>query len=241
MIANIKHILKNYGLSIKKLAHLKKNSKEKNIFNNIMNFAFELETHNPNALIDLVRILLRPMQTNLLISAIECNEHESKKAIDSYSFFMPNSSLEMRFESAGYELNNSDFLVDLIKDPILPCPWSRDRYISSLSNIGKNKFLGKWEQDHLNHYVSIWQPWGIAFVVGGNHSIATGIIGGEGKIKPTSVIDMSHLIEEVRCDGENYISIKDQKILDTVNDIRIGAVFEIGRILHKKQIMPMHV
>lgn len=229
--------------------NVKDTSKEK--FDQIMNFAVSLEEKNPRGLFDLIRILLRPLQSELLISPIEYEEHNFNKELQSHKFFMPNCQLlELQNTLNKPILKNDNFLIHLNRDPILPGPWNRDRYISSLSNIGTNKILnksvwsnygGEWKQDISNHFVSIWLPWGIAFVNGGNHSISVGIINGEGTLVPKDVYDMSFLLEQVKCDGENYILIENNEVLDTVNDIRIAAVFEIGRILHRNKIIPMHI
>lgn len=216
-----------------------KNNNEKIIFDNIMSFASKLESANPNALVDLIRVLLKPLQTKLLLLSIESQKHHPMEILNHYKFFMPNGPINIQSQSTGIELDKNDFLINLNKDPILPCPWNPDRYVQALSQIGLTKSRGEFKQDPINHHVSIWLPWGIAFVNNGNHSIATGILGGEGVIIPTYVSDMRHMINEIKCDGINYISIDDTQILDSVNDVRIGAVFEIGRMLQKHKIMPM--
>jgi hypothetical protein len=187
----------------------------------------------------------------LLISSVEAEEHKSHKGVSSHNFFMPNcQNFELQSTWNKETLRSEDFLIHLNRDPVLPCPWNRSRYISNISHIGTNKILnkpvwsnygGEWKQDTTNHFVSIWLPWGIAFVNGGNHSISVGIINGEGTLVPKDVYDMSFLLEKVKCNGEHYILIENNEVLDTVNDIRIAAVFEIGRILHRNKIIPMHI
>lgn len=228
--------------------NVKDTSKER--FNQILNFALDLEKENTRGLVDLMRILLRPLQSELLISSIEAEEHKSNNELLSHNFFMPNCQfLDLQSTWEKPKLKNEDFLIHLNRDPILPWPWYRSRYVSAISNIGANKinkpiwqdYGGKWEQDKVNHRISLWQPWGLAFVDGGNHSISVGIINGEGTLEPTDVYDMSFLLEKVKCDGENYILIESNQILDSVNSVRRAAVFEIGRILHRNNIIPMHV
>lgn len=243
-----KEIIKE-EFSLENEINVKDTSKEK--FDQIMDFAISLEEKNPRGLLDLIRILLRPLQSELLISSVEAEEHKSHKGVSSHKFFMPNcKNLNLQYTWDKQKYNNEDFLIHLNRDPILPCPWKRRDYISTISHIGTNKLLnkpllsnygGEWKQDTSNHFVSIWLPWGIAFVNGGNHSISVGIINGEGTLMPTDVYDMNFLLEKVRCDGKNYILIETNEVLDSVNDIRIAAVFEIGRILHRNKIIPMHI
>lgn len=215
------------------------------IFNNIMDFASEVEEKNPKALIDLVRVLLKPLQFDYLVSCIESENHHSKKSMKSFDFFMPNSSIDLQFAPNYPILDSNLFLIDLKKDSIFPGPWERNRYINCLSYIGSSKecgdFGGKWQQDFSNHHSHILLPWGIVFVEGGNHSIASGIICGEGTLVPNNVYDMSSLLSKMKCDGRYYISTETNQIIASVDDIRIAAVFEIGRLLKKHNIMPMHI
>lgn len=223
----------------------KSTKNNKLIFENIMQFASEIEKKNPEALIDLVRVLLKPLQSDYLVSCIENENHHSKKPIKSFDFFMPNGSIDIQFASNYPKLDSTLFLIDLKKDSIFPGPWERSRYVTCLSYIGSNKklgdFGGNWKQDFSNHYIHILLPWGLVFVEGGNHSIASGIISGEGTLIPNNVYDMSDILNKIKCDGINYISIEDNQIINSVYDIRIAAVFEIGRLLKKHNIMPMHI
>ncbi len=208
-------------------------------FDHIMGFAQTLSNTNPAALVDLVRILLRPLQSELLLTAIENEMHGARHEIESYKFFMPcgPSNIQMVFDHP--QLDSEKFLVHLNRDPVLPCPWHRDRYVGSLSNIGHGKHCGDWQEDVINHSITVWLPWGIAFVYGGNHSIAAGIVGGEGVVRPKEVYDMSMLLDLVRCDGKHYRSMKNDEVLDKVYDVKIAALFEVGRLMRQHHITPM--
>lgn len=210
-------------------------------FDHIMGFAQALAKSNPAALIDLVRILLRPLQSELLLTAIENEMHGARHEIEDYKFFMPNgpSQIQMVFDCP--RLDSDKFLVQLNRDPVLPCPWKRTDYVKTLSLIGKNKHLGDWIEDPVNHSVTVWLPWGIAFVHGGNHSIAAGIVGGEGVLRPKEVYDMGRLLDLVHCDGRHYRSKQDGQVLDTVHDGKIAALFEVGRLMRHHGITPMQV
>lgn len=52
---------------------------------------------------------------------------------------------------------------------------------------------------------------------------------------------MSFLLDKIKCDGVNYISLDTNKILAPVTDVRIGAIFEIGRLIKKHNTLPMHI
>lgn len=122
------------------------------------------------------------------------------------------------------------FKVRLASDIILPCPWHRERAKWALVNIGTGKRFGPWKED-ANHVVTLWMPWRIAFVIGGNHSIVAGIITGEGEITPSYVYDLSSVLDRVDCDGRYYRWRETGKLITKVTEARIAAVFEIGRIL----------
>lgn len=203
-----------------------------------MNFARKIEEKNPEALIELIRVLLKPIQVNEFLRVIESKSDLLPRL--SCDFFMK----EINQYTNKIKQNNKDFLINLNKDPVLPSPWHKERYVKCLSYIGEDKknpyFGGKWTQDD-NHRINIFLPWGIVIVNGGNHSISTGIICGEGTLVPTEVYDLSSLLNEVKTDGENYILIKNNQILDSVYDVRTAAVFEIGRLLQKHNIIPMHI
>lgn len=72
-------------------------------------------------------------------------------------------------------------------------------------------------------------PWRIGFVRGGNHSIASGVLAGEGEVIPDTVYDMRYLLDIVSTDG--YYWYMSGKICERVSDYRTAAFFEIGRLL----------
>lgn len=151
---------------------------------------------------------------------------------------MPGARMDLTDNWRYPQLDADKFLVNLAKDPVLPCPWHRDRYASTLSTIGVGKKSGTWEQDR-NHSVAVLLPWGIACVFGGNHSIAAGILAGEGEVKPIEVWDMGGILAKVHCDGLHYIETATGKPVCEMRDPRMGAIFEVGRLLEKHQLTPM--
>jgi hypothetical protein len=208
-------------------------------FDHVMDFAQTLAQHNPAALVDLVRILLRPLQSELLLTAIENEMHGARKEVETYKFFMPNHSSSIQNCWNYPKLPAKNFSIQLNRDPVLPCPWKRTDYIETLSTIGESKYCGEWKEDTINHKITVWLPWGIAFVNGGNHSIAAGIIGGEGVLEPKEVYDMGGLLDIVQCDGKQYSSKKNGQVLDLVHDYKNAALFEVGRLMRDHRIIPM--
>ncbi|ENT6626225.1 DUF6710 family protein, partial [Salmonella enterica subsp. enterica serovar Senftenberg] len=120
-----------------------------------------------------------------------------------------------------------DFPLALATAKILPWPWGESSYRSALADIGSAKG-NPWVQD-INHRVTLWLPWRIGFVRGGNHSIASGVLAGEGEVIPDTVYDMRYLLDIVSTDG--YYWYMSGKICERVSDYRTAAFFEIGRLL----------
>lgn len=205
----------------------------KTAFSNSMEIAHDIAKQNPAALLDLIKVLLRPRQSAFLLDSIQKAEHASVDPISKEHFFCEGMASDRFNDYELPRLNISDYKLYLNSDVLLPCPWYRDRTVSALSGIGTGKRKGSWKQDP-NHIVSLWLPWRIGFVGGGNHSIAAGIIAGEGCITPAEVTDFSHIFDEIVCDGEFYRDVKTgQKIAEVISP-DIAAVFEIGRLMIQK-------
>ena len=179
----------------------------------------------------LTRALLRPLQSEHLIAVAEREQHSAPPAIDADTFFFDIGKV---IDLSRCLLSPTpDIELRLATDIVLPTSWRRDGYISALSTIGNGKEQGRWIQNP-NHRVSVWLPWCIGFVNGGNHSISAGILGGEGVIRATEVIDASAAFELIKCDGKHFRKAQTGEIFATVTDHRRAAVFEIGRLLARK-------
>lgn len=226
-------------LGRKVISKVRRNSERKQgqQFDNIMKMANDVAERNPSALHDLVNMLLRPRQAEALVGVVENAEHQAPATIVSWSFFFDDRRVTPLSYDIGVHIGPEAFEVNLAKDAIFPCPWHRQRIAGTLTSIGGRKALGQWTQDG-NHQVVLWLPWGIAFVGGGNHSIAAGVVGGEGVVIPGEVLDMSEMLRVVSCDGRNYREVASQKIIAAVADERLAAVFEIGRLMQKLNVQP---
>lgn len=180
------------------------------------------------ALPDLLRAIVRPTQSDFLLAVAEEGTDARHHLDESWFFFKNINQLLDINEMRKVEKDNNDYPLSLVTDMVLPWPWSLNRYIDNLSVIGTTKGM-PWKQDSCNHRVTVWLPWKIGFVNGGNHSIMSGILAGEGTIIPDHVYDMSYLFEIVRTDGIHWYvnGVKDE----LVRFYRHAAFFEIGRIL----------
>ncbi|MGF6905267.1 DUF6710 family protein [Paraburkholderia sp. GAS348] len=225
--------------SFKLLRWLKaqKRTKRKSPFENIMDMARAIADQNPEALHDLVKLVLRPVQAAAMIGVVENAAHEAPGNIEGPTFFFEDRNF---YESEPYEfeLPKDQFRVRLATDVVLPWPWNRQRIANALAGIGNGKSSGPWKQDFANHHLSLWLPWGIAFVGGGNHSLTAGIVAGEGELVPEVVYDMSALLSRVRCDGQYFRDTETGRVIARVIDPRIAAVFEIGRLMQSRGVVP---
>lgn len=226
-------------------------------FNNILKFAIQIlddKTVSNSAehpIFDLIRILGRGIQSDymryLLYYDCEGGEHgvpnldwDTVGFDKRKNFIGDNEKLELiSFYNMKKEVKCNK-KINLSKDLILPWPWNRSRLVNTITKIGKGRKWGEWKQDHNNHYVEVWIPLGIAWVGGGNHSIAAGIVQG-GELTPEYYYDISEMYNHIRCDGKNYLRTKTNwlvkdEILGPVANVEFAAIFEIGRLLVEKKI-----
>jgi hypothetical protein len=202
-------------------------------FHQIMELAKQIAGSNPKALLDLIKVLLRPLQASLMVRVIE-RPQTATNDVQQWNFFMGAKYAAFFSDKESQSLRADKLKVRLASDVILPWPWDRERTVLALANIGTGKTLGPWRED-ANHFVTLWLPWEIAFVHGGNHSITAGIIEGEGEITPRYVYDMSSVLDCVECDGRFYRWRENGKRITKVGEARIAAVFEIGRLIGEKR------
>jgi hypothetical protein len=117
-------------------------------------------------------------------------------------------------------------ILDLSKDLILPWPWNLQRY-HTLAYIGSE--VGRpWEEDRLNHSVAYYHPLDIGIVNGGDHSIAAGIIKGEGKLNARDIYDLTSLYDLFSWDGDCFVH---QNVRYPIQDFDMAAIVELGRLL----------
>lgn len=216
-------------------SHLANRRKNQIEFENLMSFAHKIAEKNPDALVEFVRMLARPLQSEIMLDPASKGARRDVPSIDTRNFFWEQQYVHFA-QLKRTNRRRNDIEVELARDVVIPCPWDPTRLVCSLTSIGRGRCWGRWKVDGKNHGLILWLPWGIAFVAGGNHSITAGIIGAAGKIKPAEVKDMSGIFRLVKCDGYNYTSLDGLSIIAEVNDSRVAAIFETGRLMHEHKI-----
>lgn len=240
------------------------NNEQKKEFNNILDFATKVIERskditgitNNHPITDVVRLLGRGVQTHYLMNLLYVEDESNLKQLRPIEVYFKRK-WQMEYDFHKYlgdkkyitigPFNNVFFddlkeeltidrTIELKKDLVLPWPWKRERLISSISYIGESRPRGEWLEDEYNHKIELWLPLGIAWVHGGNHSIASGIIQGVGVVKPKVIYDISKIYDYIYCDGMNYIRIKDNTILGPVTCLEFAAIFEIGRMMKENDI-----
>lgn len=202
----------------------------------ILSIADDIAKHNPDALRDFVRLLGRKLQSDYMCRAVSwLDEHRVPNLEPKVVWFDEFAQLNAD-GSHLYDLKkkkNEIRTLNLASDIVLPWPWNIDRVAANLSSIGPGRRCGSWEQDTLNHKVEYWLPFGIGWVHGGNHSIMTGIVQGDGYLTTDHVYDLSTLFPHVRFDGRAFIRVHDEAILQEATEFEFAAIFEVGRFMHE--------
>lgn len=199
-------------------------------FRYLLDIANELASREPSALASLVTAILRPLQAEHMLSVAERAQHAARDPIDLYRLFSPDDFFSVFEESDCLRLDVEGFQLDLTRDIVMPTPWRRAGFVSALTTIGQGKISGQWRQDS-NHSVSLLLPWHIGVVTGGNHSITAGVLGHQGVLSPTDVLDFTPLLNRVVCDGDYFIDRYSHEPIARVKDGRMAALYEIGRLL----------
>lgn len=156
------------------------------------------------------------------------NDRFSTEALFKYLYYIETQSIQ-KYRS----------VIRLGKDPIITSIWNGSRLASSLAAIGMPD--NPWIEDINNHHFLLWLPMGITLVNGGNHSIATGMLKCEGKLKAgintkNPILDVSYIYTKMRFDGTYYRRTLDQSIIGKANDFAFGCIYEIGRLALRHNI-----
>lgn len=199
-------------------------------FENLIKNAKRIVEIDPRGLQTYIYAILRPFQSEQIIQVCEKNDHSGKARIDGDTFFSSNNNFFSYEEKKLSRVANDNAVIDLAKDLVLPTPWHPLSLASCFTSFTNDRNGGPWREDN-NHSVELWLPWRIGFVNGGNHSITAGILRSEGSIKPSYVFDLSEKIKQVKTDGINFISVETNKVICPVQNQRVAAVWEIGRMM----------
>ena len=233
---------------------LKKKDSDLEKFNSIMEFAAKVLEKNKYALVDVVKSLSFPVQYNEISNLMS---RDNGRDFNFFCDFFWNDAekyvwTEMRNENTKVEAygNSKNFKLDLKRDIVIPNMWKKKKFLDALTSYGAGENKVSWRQDN-NHKVETWLPWGISVVDAGNHSIAAGIISGDGCLVPDRIYDLSGIFDLVKCDGKVYTYIGTEKVRDSasvhihimpndilspVDDIITACIFEIGRMMVKSGV-----
>jgi hypothetical protein len=199
-----------------------------------LELAGEVAAQEPRALVDLARLVGRPIQAAAMVRVLSIRGDSGVQAVEPDTLFFDTTT---PVTPDGRSLNDLtgrgavDREIDLARDLVFPWPWCRERLRSSLANIGPGRPWGPWSEDLTNHRIVLWLPIGVAWVGGGNHSITVGIVHGEGRLTPTEVWDISTVYDHVRCDGRAFVRVHDGQRLAPVTSWEAAGLFEIGRLM----------
>jgi hypothetical protein len=214
-------------------AFLRQENKIRAPFQATMEMAGRIARENPSTLRELARVFGRMIQTEWIAQVITRAEGACDYPLDPDRVFF-DRRLAVTADGRGwFDLLvrlDREIEVHLATDIVLPWPWSRSSFGRCLSSIGTGKKAGPWKQDS-NHRVEWWEPIGIGWVIGGNHSITAGILQGEGQLVVDTVYSMRRFYEHVVCDGIYYRRQTDHRPICRVKNAAFASLFEIGRLL----------
>lgn len=178
-----------------------------------------LEENNVEGLKDLIRLVLRPIQSAHLTEPYLSAEHSVRAQLSPWLDLGIEGPLTVVIN--GQVINDKDFTawccsdiclvgnqsvfprLQLSTDMVLPTPWHPKRLISNIGSIGPGRSCGIFRQDP-NHVIIYHYPLMIGWVAGGNHSIMQGILHG-GSVVPDEVYDISRIINAVKFDGVEWL------------------------------------
>lgn len=207
-------------------------------FASIMEIAQIIARKDPKALHALIKLIGRSSQARVMNKVLrhdqdveDCEYEERNGLFDTLAPITPDGR---RLEDLKREVPTPR-PMRLGVDLVFPWPWEQGRIINSLCELRPGGGGGEWRQDR-NHGVILWLPLGIGWVFGGNHSITAGIIHAQGEITPEITYDISRVYKHVVCDGVEYKRVHDGGKIGPVCDLEMAAIFEIGRLIHKRRV-----
>ncbi|WP_158161276.1 DUF6710 family protein [Grimontia hollisae] len=193
-----------------------------------------VENRNIEGLKDLQRIVWRQLQSRFMLQPYLVSDHSSWDPIWLYDFTF--ECLEPSVSDL-YSIIDSAY-VDLSSDPVITSPWHPQRITRNLGMIGDGMPCGPFEESS-NHSASYCWPLNVALVTGGNHSIAQGILRGQGRVKVEECYDFTPIIEQVFFDGIEWALICSGQKLGQPRFKEIGWAWELGRILMRHSTLEL--
>lgn len=194
---------------------------------------------NREGLKDLIRTVLRPLQSELMARVYldgsvddsfhyyhsMCLETEKSELAESYIDLLSSGRCSVKDAARFPKLN-------LGCDIFLATPWDSGCIFRTLGRIGIGLAEGEFKQES-NHKVIYQYPLELAWVYGGNHSIAQGVIRGEGAVVPNQMHDLSIIIDEIEFDGVQWLNLEDGVAVGRPRRKELGWAWEVGRFILK--------
>ncbi len=203
-------------------------------FKRIMQFARDLAAMDPKGLPLLISALGRVVQSQAMLEPVL--HYPKDTASSGFSpetlFFSEYDALDAQgrtFRDVAIESREMRELR-FDHDIVIPSPWQPHRLQTALSKLRPHGGWGRWREDD-NHQIELWEPIGIGWVHGGNHSITAGILTGSGTVKPNFGYDIAPVYDHVVCNGRAFRRKHDGAIISEVSSIEMAAIFEIGRLM----------
>ncbi|HGT5637947.1 DUF6710 family protein [Escherichia coli] len=135
---------------------------EKKRFNHLLSVAEKLPV---KALPDLIRAIVRPVQSDFLLAVAEEGTDARSDMTPQEFFFKGLTQIQSYEKMKECEMNGADYPLSLASDIVLPWPWSLPRYIDNVSRIGTHK--GKpWKQDKTTTMLTCGCPGVLALCMG---------------------------------------------------------------------------
>ena len=215
-----------------------------NSFNELLKRAeILLEEKNVEGLKDLIKLVLRPIQSAHLLEPYLSAEHSANGQLSPWRDWGIEGTLHVVINEQV--INDKDFIawccsdmcmidnqelfprLQLSIDIVLPTPWHPSRLISNIGSIGPGRPCGIFQQDP-NHVILYHYPLMIGWVAGGNHSIVQGILQG-GSVVPDEVYDISPIINAVTFDGVQWVCSHSGNPMGTPRYPEFGWCWEIAK------------
>ena len=204
------------------------------------------QSRNPSALRDYVRVLGRMVQSELHAAVFRGHDVDRDQDAHAAGLWFPTT---VPLTKDGRELwrlwqeveLDTPRTVELCRDLVMPWPWELSRAVDTMVDLcGEGG--DAWEHDLTNHKLEIWEPFGVVWVHGGNHSLAAGIAAGRGTVEVGiksgdtqfgRVYDIAPLFEHVHFDGDAFVRTHDGRVLSRPKNLAFAAIWEVGRIIHR--------
>lgn len=172
--------------------------------------------------------LCRSVTTKFMFSVLQCEPHRSVAPIRLSQLFV--DFVKFRRENPGLRDTHSisvDHTVSLSSAGIIACPWRRDSLDWMLRKFGETTF--EWKED-ANHQVIRIEPFDMYLTIGGNHSIACGMLFGKGHVRCEESVNYASVLERYDFNGRRFVSPSRQRLNPPLFP-ELGTLFQLGKAM----------